>query len=82
VSHRNVAGHHGRGLLSFRDGAARDDDAMTGGRKGGGGRLADAAVAAGDNDSHVADMQCFSKLRSLCRSKDPSLWPFASVDPS
>jgi hypothetical protein len=35
---------------------------MTGGRKGGGGRLADAAVAAGDNDSHVADHAVFQQV--------------------
>ena len=49
----------GRGLLCFRDRAASDDDAVPGGGQGVCGCSADPAVAAGDNDSHPAIIQCF-----------------------
>jgi hypothetical protein len=54
VRYRNVAGHRGGGPLGFPDGAAGDHDAVTGGRECRGGRLADAAVAARDNNFHPA----------------------------
>ena len=59
VGYLNVAGHGGRGLLSFRDGAAGDDDTVTIGCECRSGRLADAAVAARDDDPHPAIIQCF-----------------------
>jgi hypothetical protein len=46
-------------LLSFRDRAAGDDDTVTVGCECGSCRLADAAVAARDDDPHPAIIQCF-----------------------
>jgi len=48
----DVAGHLGGGLLGLPDVAARDDHAVTGGRQRRGSRLADTAVASGDDDPH------------------------------
>ena len=59
VGYLDVARHGGRGLLRFRNGAAGNHDAVTSGGQCRGGRLADAAIAARDNDSHRAIMQCF-----------------------
>ena len=64
VGDGHVASHGGRGPLCFRDRAARDDDAVPGGRQGARGSCADPAVAARDDDSHPAIIQCFRQARS------------------
>jgi hypothetical protein len=57
VSYLDVAGHAGCGLLGFRDGAAGDDDAVTGSRERGCRCRAYATVAARDDDLHPAIFQ-------------------------
>src|ERR1700722_16182570 len=64
MSDLDVAGHAGCGLLAFRDGAAADDDAVTGSRECACGRRADATVAARNDDFHPAIFQSLLPSRS------------------